>query len=846
MALRVPGKRQETILDYGEPYALDAETEIRLYPAGHIFGSAQLWARRRGETLLYTGDFKLRPGQSAEACATPQADTVIMESTFGLPRYRFPPTAKVLGDILHFCRDTLDDGEIPVLLGYSLGKSQELLKSLSEAAFPIMLHPQTVKMTRVYESLGIAFPAYREFAAEAVSGHVVICPPQANASAWLRRIRPRRTAVITGWAIDPATVFRYQCDAAFPLSDHADYDDLLEFVRRVNPRRVYTTHGFAREFAQTLRTRGIDAWALGGDNQMEFLSPVPEEAPPSQQEQGEPPSAVAEPHTLRAFSGAAERIRAVPGKLAKTAILRSYLSQLDEEALAPAVIFFTGRPFPASVNLPLQLGWSLIRRAVLAVAGANEGDFRSAYSRFSDSGDTAEALLAGKTSPVPLPLTELSAWFSALTAEPGPLAKVERLEALLRRLDSLEAKYLIKIVTGDLRIGLKEGLVEETLAQVTGSPLEAVREANLLTGNLDAVARAALRGQLEKLQLTLFHPLQPMLASPEPDAAAIVARLGVPVWIEEKYDGIRCQVHKQGTGALARVEFYSRELKRITPQFPEVAAAVAALPSDWVADGELLAWRGGRALPYAELQKRLGRTGGADFFLGEEIPVSLMLYDLLWLDGVSLLKRSLRERRQALDRLALPEGGLVRREPVAWAADAVAVDAAFLRARQRGNEGLMVKDPESLYTPGRRGFSWVKFKKAYATLDVVVVGVEKGHGKRREVLSDYTFAVRDEARAGRLLTVGKAYTGLTDAEIAEMTEWFLGHTREIHGRYRTVEPEIVIEVAFNNIQPSDRHSSGYALRFPRIVRLRRDKSPAEIDTLETCRRLASAQGEAGA
>ena len=177
--------------------------------------------------------------------------------------------------------------------------------------------------------------------------------------------------------------------------------------------------------------------------------------------------------------------------------------------------------------------------------------------------------------------------------------------------------------------------------------------------------------------------------------------------------------------------------------------------------------------------------------------------------------------------------------PTQQAMTAADIEAAFLAARRRGNEGLMAKDPASPYTPGRRGLAWLKLKKAYATLDVVVVGVEYGHGKRRDVLSDYTFAIRD-AEHDRLLTVGKAYSGLTDVEIAQMTEHFLANTIEVHGRYRVVVPDTVIEVAFDTIQPSQRHQSGFALRFPRIARIRSDKTPAEIDTLETCRKLAAA------
>ncbi|MDE1171025.1 MAG: ATP-dependent DNA ligase [Verrucomicrobium sp.] len=831
MAARMPAEREEIVLPYDTPYALDAETELRLYPAGHIHGSAQLWLRREGESLLYTGDFKLREGRSAEKCAVPQADVAILETTFGLPHYVFPPTEEVLKRIAGFCRAALEEGEVPVLLGYSLGKSQELLASLAEARLPLMLHPQTERMTKIYEAMGIVFPPYRSFDLPECAGRVVICPPQANGSAWLKRIRPRRVAAVTGWAMDPNAVYRYQCDAAFPLSDHADFPQLLEFIERVGPRRVYTVHGYAHEFAQTLRAQGIEAWALEGDNQTELFLAAPEPAVPV----AFPlvPEAEAAPGTFAALAATAEAVGKVSGKLEKRDLLADYLGQLDADGLAAAAVFFTGRPFPSSAHLTLNLGSSLIRRAVLAIAGTHEGEFRALYRRFSDTGDTVEALLQGKTRPAPLPLPELEGWFRELAATSGPAQKVERLETMLRRLSAREGKYLSKIVTGDLRIGLKEGLVEEALARATGRPLEAVREANLLAGDLSAVARAALGDALASLQPSLFHPLQLMLASPEPDAAAVVERLGAPVWLEEKYDGIRCQIHK-GAGAKG-VELYSRELRRTTGQFPEIVRAAAGLPGELIADGEILAWEKGRALPFASLQKRLGRQGD-DFFLGQEIPVTLLLYDLLWQDGESLLKLPLRERRARLEKLALPPG--VGLAPRSLAADAVEVEAAFLRARERGNEGLMAKDPESPYTPGRRGLSWIKLKKAYATLDVVVVAVELGHGKRRDVLSDYTFAVRDE-ETGALLPVGKAYSGLTDAEIARLTEFFLEHTLETRGRRRIVDPQVVIEVAFNGIQSSDRHASGYALRFPRIARLRPDKSPAEIDTLQTCRRLAA-------
>ncbi|HWA08876.1 MAG TPA: ATP-dependent DNA ligase [Opitutaceae bacterium] len=835
MRARLAGPRTEHVLPFGHTELLTADCAVTLQPAGHIFGSAQaLLAHERHGSLLYTGDFKLRPGLSAELCATPHADVLVMETTYGRPRYVFPPTEQVLREIAGFCEAALEDGETPVLFGYSLGKSQELLSGLAAARLPVMLHHQTLRLTRIYEELGLVFPAYREFDAAAVAGHVVICPPQSAASPFLRKLGRRRTAVVTGWALDPGAVYRYQCDAAFPLSDHADFPDLLRFVERVNPRRVLTLHGFAAEFAAVLRERGIEAWAINQDNQLDLalpsgvagVAPEPVLTPPG------PVDAL----PLDAFgrlAAVADEVRAVPRKLEKVALLAKYLGGLAPDDAGLAAVFLSGRAFPQSDPRVLALGWAAVRRAVLDAAGLTEAEFRAAYQRFADAGDAAGAVLAGRTQPAPFSLAELAAFFTQVAAVRGPTQKLELLRRRIATLTATEAKYLVKIITGDLRIGLKEGLLEEAVAAASGQTPEAVREASLLCGDIAAVTHAARTGRLGEIQLRVFHPLQFMLASPEPTADAIVARLGTPVWLEEKYDGIRCQLHKCDD----RVELFSRDLHRITGQFPDLAQAAQEIPGDFIADGELLAWRNGRALPFAELQKRLGRKGD-DFFLGAEIPVSVSLYDLLWRDGRTLLKEPLTVRRRLLAGLLAPGGQRIALAPVQQAATAAEIEAAFLAARARGNEGLMAKDPGSFYTPGRRGLAWLKLKKAYATLDVVVVSVEAGHGKRRDVLSDYTFAIRDD-ESDRLLTVGKAYSGLTDAEIAELTQHFLEHTTEVRGRHRRVVPDVVLEIAFDSIQPSDRHQSGFALRFPRIVRIRTDKTPAEIDTLATCRRLAT-------
>ncbi len=842
MRARMPALRREHILPFGRTEQLTPDTAVTLHPAGHIFGSAQILLEHAEHgRLLYTGDFKLRPGRSAEPCATPAADVLIMETTYGRPHYILPPTDDVLRAITHFCRQALEDGETPVLFGYSLGKSQELLSSLAGANLPVMLHRQAARLTRIYEECGLTFPAHREFTAAEVGGHVVIAPPHAPGSSFLRSIPRPRTAMITGWALDPGAIFRYQCDAAFPLSDHADFTDLLEFVERVRPKKVFTLHGFAEDFARTLRERGVEAWAIGRDNQLELLIPssaVPVAIPALMTDPAEMLSAHgADANDLAAFAAVAERIKSTTGKLEKIRLLSDYLKTLETDDAAHAALFLTGRAFPQADPRTLNLGWAVIKRALLEISGINEGDYRRAYVRSGDSGDTAEAILAGRTEPTRAPLTGVARSFETLAATRGPSAKLDVLRERLRTLSPRAAKYLVKIITGDLRIGLKEGLVEEAIAASCGRAVETVREANLLCGDLLEVSRAARADRLSAITLRVFHPLQFMLASPEPTADAILARLGAPVWLEEKYDGIRCQLHKCGD----RVDIYSRDLHRITEQFPDIVQLALGLPGDFVIDGELLAWREGRALPFAALQKRLGRTGGGDFFLGEEIPVSVSCYDLLWRDDRTLLKVPLIERRRELEALlAADTRARLHLAPVTYAATAEDIEAAFLRSRARGNEGLLAKDPQSIYTPGRRGQAWLKLKKAYATLDVVVIAVEYGHGKRKDVLSDYTFAVRDDAGGGQLLAVGKAYSGLTDVEIADLTRHFIEHTLSDNGRRRTVVPNVIIEVAFDSIQRSERHASGFSLRFPRIARIRTDKNVTEIDTLATCAKLAAA------
>lgn len=817
--------------------------QLRLLPAGHIPGSALLHLTRGsdGASLLYTGDFKLRHGLSAEPCELVPADTLLMECTFGLPQFRFPPREQTIAAILQWVRETLEDGAIPVLLGYALGKAQEILRLLAGAGHPVMLHKAVFEMTQALAPQLGPLPPLELFDAARAHGHVLIFPPGTQRSLALRRLKVCRSALLSGWALQPGARYRYQVDEVFPLSDHADYDELLAAVETVQPRRIWLVHGPAREFAADLRARGWQAWSLEEADQLELFRlapaalplgspPAPDPAPPARPANG-----------FAAWSAVAAATAAEASRLKKTALLAGYLRNLSETDLPLAVRYLAGLHFdPAAGEAPLNAGWAVLRRALQELSGLGETEFRAVSRSQADAGRTAFLLLGqretGAAAAPALTLAGTDAFLRALRAARGPAAKTALLRDTLARLDALAGSWLVRLLTGELRMGSKEGLVEEAVAAAFDQEAEAVREAAMLTGDLGQAARLAREGRLQEAAPRLFVPVKVMLASPEESAGAIWHRLaetapqGNPVWLEDKFDGIRAQLHA-GPG---RAELFSRDLKPVGTQFPELLAAAAQLHRPVILDGELIADSADRRLSFFDLQKRLGRRDQGDLFLPSDIRVRYVAFDLLWSDGVSLLDRPLEERRAALEALSLPDP--LGRIEVVRADSAEAIEVAFHAARRRGNEGLIAKDPRSPYRPGRRGKAWLKLKKAFATLDVVVVKAEQGHGKRSQVLSDYTFAVRDEN--GALRVIGKAYSGLTDTEIEELTVHFTANTLDQRGRVRTVVPDTVLEIAFDSIQPSPRHDSGLALRFPRIKAWRRDKGPEEIDDLAYARRLA--------
>jgi DNA ligase-1 len=636
------------------------------------------------------------------------------------------------------------------------------------------------------------------------------------------------------------------------------------------------------------------------------------------------------------FAQTADRIAATTKKLEKTAILAEYLKSVPVDEASIAAIFFSGRPFAMWEETTLQVGGRLLWRIVEELAGKNDAELAAAYREHGDLGAVAGAVLPlhhqdTRRGGCPLPPSAIQRWYREISTARRPAAKAVLVRDLLSQVSPIEAKYIVKIMTGDLRIGLKESLVEEAIAKGFESKLSQVQRANMLLGDIGETLRLAAERRLSDAKMRLFHPIGFMLASPA-ESAEDALRYFQNAWVEDKYDGIRAQAHCAGD----TVRFFSRTRDEITESFPELPGALAGLPQDAILDGEIVAWsyltedvtaesnpKGnelverwasppvpdkpvqGRGLPFTALQRRLGRKKVRQELI-RDVPVAYLVFDVLYAGGELTIERPLRERAGILDSLLSAErkpvhhrdtrsernlgsesaqlqGSLVfgslhaadrepnrllpttndeqptttlpttilsttedreptakfMRAPVYEASSPEQLNQLFDAAQARGNEGLMIKDPESSYTPGRRGKSWLKLKRELATLDVVVTAVEYGHGKRIGVLSDYTFAVRD---GERLLNIGKAYSGLTDAEILEMTQWFLEHTIEDHGFRRVVEPKIVLEVAFNNIMKSDRHNSGYALRFPRIVRLRPDKLPEEADTLERVKEVYEKQG----
>lgn len=830
--------------EFGEMIERDG-FRLRMLPAGHIAGSAMLHVTRKkdGATLLYTGDFKVRKGRTTQPVNFLQADTLIMETTFGLPHLVFPAQMEVEAAVLRFVNDAIADGETPVLFGYSLGKAQEAVALLSEHGIPVLSHPKVAEMTDACRSAGIDLPEPVVFEGFAGAGQAVVAPPNAVRAKLFRGLKNKRTAMLTGWALQPGAFYRYRVEEIIPMSDHADHVGLHECVTRVRPKRVLTVHGYTKEFAAELRAKGIEAWSAMGGDQLELSlgkshagsvgATAPRHSRPICQ--------------LADFSDVCRLVGETSSRISKVGYLVNYLRGLrSAEDVMLTTRWLTGEALPRRAGRRLlNIGTASIKRSLVSVPGVKPERYKEISTSQNDLARTGRILLQEiLLSPKPMSLSELNQFLQEMEQMKGSLGKVDLLSKRLFELHPSEGELVIRLLTGDLRIGLKEGLVEEAVGKAFEAEAGAVSNANMLTGDLGATAILAKEGRLSEAVLTPFVPIRCMLAAPlERDADSDAPKFSglpfsPPFWLEPKYDGIRAQLHKSGED----VGLFSRDLRPLDQEFPELIDAAKSLDGDFILDGELIAYAEGRKLGFADLQKRLGRRRvEGDLFMeggGEEVSVPLryVAFDLLWSDGEALLDLPLSARRGRLE--GLPLTGIFSVITRLYAGDAEGVGECFKRAMGDGHEGLIAKDPESAYSPGKRGRSWIKLKGVMPTLDCVVTFAEQGHGKRSDVLSDYTFSVRDE-KTGGLRVLGKAYSGLTDLEIEELTEHFMRHTISKERRKHRVEPNIVLEIAFDSIRRSDRHDSGLALRFPRIKAIRRDKGPDDIDT------LAAAEGLIG-
>jgi DNA ligase-1 len=551
---------------------------------------------------------------------------------------------------------------------------------------------------------------------------------------------------------------------------------------------------------------------------------------------------------VKTLATALEAVRFLRGRNDKIRVLAAALRATAEtggpEALEIAARLAVGRTLPLHDPRTLGVGWRILVDVARELTGWDDHAIGASTRVTGDLGE-AFALLVRRdpraSSRPGVPMHAVGAAFEEIARARARDAKVAAVRALFADATWLETKYLAKALTGSLRTGAMGGVLEAALVQAFGAPPEAVRRALALVSDPGIVAALAFEDRLAEARLVPGRPIDFMLASPtesvrEPIDWSVTL-------VEDKLDGVRAQLHARG----GETAIFGRGLDRVTTQFPELTAAFAHAPAA-VLDGEIVAaGSGDRARPFQILQERLNQKAPSRALLART-PVAFVAYDLLALGDEVLLERPLTERREKLlaygaacTALGMPRATFRVNDARRIASDAE-LDAAFDAARARGNEGLVLKREDAVYDAGKRGHAWRKVKKAYATLDVVVTAAEEGHGKRAGLLSDYTFAVWG---GDRLVNVGKAYSGVTDEEIDELTTRFRAVTIEKKGGVRLVEPVVVLEVGFDGIQRSKRHASGFALRFPRILRLRRDKTPEQANTVADVAALYDAQLESG-
>ncbi len=715
--LRARFNMAETRLDAHEFGAMIERDgfRMRMLPAGHIVGSAMLHVTRKsdGATLLYTGDFKVRRGRTTQPVNFINADTLIMETTFGLPHLVFPGQMEIDAMVLRFVNDAIADGVTPVLFGYSLGKAQEAVALLAEHGIPVLSHPKVAEMTDVCREAGLDLPEPAVFEGFALPGQAVVAPPNADRTKLLRGLKDKRTAMLTGWALQPGAFYRYRVEQIIPMSDHADHVGLHECVTRVRPKRVLTVHGYAKEFAAELRTKGMDAWCAMGGDQLELslgkahVSSVGAAAPRH----------IRPICQLADFSDVCRLVGETSSRVLKVEYLVNYLRGLESpDDLACATRWFTGEALPRRAGRRLlDIEKPTIKRSLASVPGVKPERYKQILATQNDIAGAGRILFKEiALSPYPVLLSELYTFLLKMEQMESALGRVDLLSKRLFELHPSESELVIRLLTRDLRIGLDEDLVEEAICQAFQADAGEVFGANMLTGDLGMTAVLARDGRLLEATPTALVPIRCMLASALAGDAGDDGTefpdlpFSPPFWLEPKYRGIRAQLHKSGD----EIGLFSRDLRPLDREFPELIEAAEKLEGDFILDGELIAHAEGRKLGSADLQKRIGkRRAVGDLFMetgegADSVPLRYVAFDLLWADGEVLLDLPLAERRARLERL--PLGGIFSIINLLSADDARGVETHFEQAILDGHGGLIAKDPASIYRPGTRGADWIR------------------------------------------------------------------------------------------------------------------------------------------
>ena len=871
-------------VDWGEVIDVHG-VRVSLHPAGHVLGSAQVRVEHGGRVWVVTGDYKRAADATCERFEVVPCDVFITESTFGLPIYRWREPGLIAAELNAWWRGNAERGRTSVVTCYALGKAQRVLSLLDPAVGPILTHGAIRSFDAVYAAhrpgvLPAAEHATREAIKAAGGRAMVLCPPGAVDGPWGRALADAATAMASGWMAIRGPRRRRALDHGFVLSDHVDWPDLLRTVEETGAERVGVTHGYTGPVVRWLRERGREAWVVPtrfGDEEGEseevecaegaLLDGVGEEfgkrvegeavqrAPDRRAPVRHRAGGLVAPgdfgragsplHQVQpeAFTRLYLELDATNRTAEKTAALERYFRAAEARDAVWALACLTGRRLRRAVSGPELFGLAAKE------AGLPGWLMEECFAAVGDGGETVALLLPEPAEVRPIALHELLAERIARLRRMSEAERGAAIVAIWRRLDAAHRFVFHKLLSGTFRVGVSRTLAVRALANVVGVP-PAEMEGRVMGDWEPTEATWARLTSAEVIDGEPSRPYPFFLAQDAEaerrkraaagEAAGIGEVLGArDQWQAEwKWDGLRGQLIRRG----GKSYLWSRGEEPIGRNFPELLAAAEALPEGTVLDGEVLAVEGERVRSFAELQPRINRVQ-AEGLLFTDNPVAFVAYDVLEAGGVDVRGRTLRERRGMLEEI-VPGGaraaggaaGMLRVSPVVEAATWEELGVLRAGSRERGVEGLMLKRLDSAYGTGRTGNAWWKWKIDPHTVDAVLMFAQPGSGRRASLFTDYTFGVWDR---GKLVPCAKAYSGLTDAEIAELDRWIRRHTVERHGPVAVVEPVQVFELAFEAIARSDRHRSGVALRFPRMARWRKDKRAEEADGLEVLEKLMS-------